>query len=247
MCYNVANAKENKELAPRYNKKMDAIAKAQRQIAFMLNGFAHPNLCIIKSETPDALSVGKWGLVPADITNEVRAEQFAKHTLNAKSETIFDLPSFKDSIIPKRCLIPVTGFFEWRTVNKNKYPYYIYLKKEEIFSLGGIYSDWTNEDTGAIQTTFSIITTSANPLMAKIHNLKERMPLIFDRETENKWIEPKLTVNEIKGMMKPFDDVLMNAHTIKKQNPKDKDLYTDKVIKPFEYPELTLMENFYED
>lgn len=242
MCYTVANNKSDKELQVKYNKKMDDAVKS-RQKAFYLNGFGHPNLAIIKSEQSDTITVGKWGLVPSFITDTLQAKEYSVNTLNAKSETIFEKVSFKRSIMPRRCLIPVTGFYEWRDLNKVKYPYYIGLKDEEIFSLGGIYDTWKNKETDETITTFSIITTEANPLMAKIHNLKLRMPLILTKEAEDRWLNPDLNEAQVKELMQPLPDSLMQAHTIKKISPKTVDVFSEELIKAVEYPELVLLES----
>lgn len=243
MCFTVANKKEIRILQERYNnKKLDKVRLDKRLAANYISGFAYPVMAIIKSEQPDTISFANWGLVPGFIKNEEKARDYASYTLNAKAETIHEKISFKKVIENKRCLIPVTGFFEWRDVNKNKYPYFIHLKDEEVFSLGGVYDEWINEGTGEINTTFSIITTEANPLMAKIHNIKKRMPLIFTRREEEHWIESALDKAKIDVLMKPLDESLMVAHTIKKINTKTIDVFSDELLKEVEYPELDLLD-----
>jgi putative SOS response-associated peptidase YedK len=91
-------------------------------------------------------------------------------TLNAKCETVFTLSSFKSSIREKRCLILVDGFYEWKTIGKQKYPYFIHYKGADVFAIGRIFNELTNHRTGKKVPTISIITTPANDAMAKIHN-----------------------------------------------------------------------------
>lgn len=239
MCYTVSNNKSDKALQVRYNKKMDEIMKS-RQTAIYLNGFGFPNLAVIKQEAPEIITTAKWGLVPSFIKDRQKAKEYALNTLNAKSETIFEKISYKKSIMPRRCLIPVTGFFEWLDLNKIKYPHFIYLKNEELFSLAGIYDTWINEE-GEPTTTFSIITTEANPLMARIHNLKKRMPLIISKENEEHWIKDSLSESDVKELMKPMDESFMNAHSVKKISPKIIDPFSEEIIARFEYPELQLI------
>ena len=116
-------------------------------------------------------------------------------TLNARADTIFEKPSFREPIIKKRCLIPSTGYFEWRHEGVKKIPYYIYLKDEKIFS---------------------IITTDTNPLTDYINNAKHRMPAILSKEDEEKWLDPTLPKKEISSLLKPFEAERMDAFTIKK-------------------------------
>ena len=239
MCYNISNSTKEesileKRLQAKYPKKL-----GQLKINFSVSGFTHPKLPVLTTELPNEFQILHWGLIPKWTPSADLVKQFRINNLNSKSETIFEKRSFSGPVKKNRCLIPVTAFFEWRDVNKKKYPYLIKLKNEEIFCLGGIYDEWVNKETGEILNTFSIVTTEANPLMQKIHNLKLRMPLIFSKETEKEWLNPDLSENEIKNLMKPLDENLMVAYTISKritsrtENPNDPD-----TLIPFIYSEL---------
>ena len=78
--------------------------------------------------------------------------------LNARAETVFELPSFRSPVLSKRCLIPATGYFEFHHRDKNAIPYYIFLKDEAIFSFGGLYEQWRNPVTNETERTFAILT-----------------------------------------------------------------------------------------
>jgi putative SOS response-associated peptidase YedK len=108
--------------------------------------------------------------------------------LNARIETLEQLPSFKDASA-NRCLIPATCFYEWRHEGTLKKPYRISSTEDEIFSFAGIYSDWTNPVTGDTQRTYSLITTEANACMEFIHNTKKRMPVILHSQDESTWLK----------------------------------------------------------
>lgn len=140
-------------------------------------------------------------------------------------------------------MVLVDGFYEWRTIGKQKYPYYIHTKDNEPFAFSGIYNDWVNKDNGEIINTFSIITTEANPLMAKIHNVKLCMPLILPKEIEQDWLNPNLNENQIKELMKPLDENRLEAHTISKliTNRNDNPDKIEVQI-PSEYPELAMFD-----
>lgn len=186
---------------------------------FFVSGFSFPFLPVIRH---DGLHLCQWGLVPqwtkdADFANTIRSK-----TLNARGESVFEKPSFRGSITSKRCLLPVSGFFEWREISNKKYPYFIRLREEGLFSLGCIYDTWTDKQTGEHRQTFSIITTPANPLMEKVHNKKKRMPLIIGREDEVAWNDPVLGASAIKRLIMPFDEQQMVAHTVSRMlnNPR---------------------------
>jgi len=243
MCYNISNntneeAKLQKVLGATYPKKL-----GQLKIRFSVSGFTHPDWPVIAADNPNEFQLFYWGLIPKWTSNPELAKQFRVNNLNSKSETIFEKRSFSEAIKKQRCLIPVTGFFEWRDINKKKYPYYIHLKDEEIFCLGGIYDEWVNKQSGEIINTFSIVTTEANPLMAKIHNLKLRMPLILSKDKAKDWLVPNLSESDIKSLMKPLDENLMTAYTISKRiTSKTENPNSPETLVPYNYPELELID-----
>lgn len=235
MCFHNSLTKKAKEIANRF--------KVQTEIDFepvyYASAFTFPQWPVIESGDPDKLKLFRWGLIPHWVKDEEQAKKIRTMTLNAKTESVFEKPSFKFSIRKKRCLVVSTGFFEWRDFNKKKYPYLIRMKKEEIFAMAGIFSNWTNKETGEIISTFSILTTQANPLLSKIHNVKERMPVILSPEKEREWLEAELTDTQIQSFFPAIDDRLLEAYTIsklitsRKQNPN-----TPEVQEEYNYPEL---------
>lgn len=235
MCFHNSLSKKAQEVANRFN----AQSEINFEPIFYASGFSYPLWPVITSEEPDKLRMYRWGLIPHWVKEESQAKEIRTMTLNAKSETVFEKPSFKFSIRKKRCLIPSTGFFEWQDFNKKKYPYFIRLKEMEIFAFAGIYTSWTDKTSGEIVHTFSILTTEANPLMARIHNMKKRMPVILKKENERDWINDDLTDDQIKSFFPAIDDRMMQAYTISKRitsrtvNPN-----VPEVNEAFEYPEL---------
>ncbi len=235
MCFHNSMSKKAQEAANRFN--------AQIEISFEpiyhASGFTFPEWPVITSENPDKIKLFRWGLIPFWVKDIEQADKIRAQTLNARSETVFEKPSFRLSIHKKRCLVISTGFFEWHDFNKKKYPYFIHLKEIEIFALAGIYSQWVNKLTGEILNTFSILTTSANPLMAKIHNSKERMPLILSPETEHEWLNSDLSDKQIKSFFPAIDDTKMEAYTISKLiTSRKENSNVPEVQKEFEYQEL---------
>jgi putative SOS response-associated peptidase YedK len=212
MCFHNSLSKKAQQVANRFNAQVEI----EFDPIYHGNGFSFPDWPVITSEAPDTIKLYKWGLIPHWAKDLATAKQVRTQTLNAKSETVFEKPSFKFSIRKNRCMVISTGFYEWQDCNKKKYPYFIKLKSEEIFALAGIYSHWVDKQTGEIFRTYSILTTNANPLMAKIHNMKERMPVILLPDKERDWINPDLTDEQIKSFFPGIDERLMEAHTISK-------------------------------
>lgn len=216
------------KLAARYGRKSDIVEIAQDIIneQYHVNAFNFPKYPIIT--TSDEVEIFNWGLIPFWVKNEEDADEIKRMTLNARADTIFEKPSFREPILKKRCIIPSTGYFEWRHEGAKKIPYFIHLKDEEIFSMAGVYDTWVNKATGTEHSTFSIITTDANPLTDYIHNTKHRMPAILSKEDEEKWLDSNLSKAEIASLLKPYDESLMDAYIIR--NDFIKKAPTDKTI-----------------
>jgi putative SOS response-associated peptidase YedK len=214
MCYNVSTKKVGKLSEKQFKAKFDpAILPGG---SYYLSGFSHPLVPVISNLNPSLITKFNWGLIPSFCKTEMDAKDMQSKTLNAKCETVFTLPSFKSSIREKRCLILVDGFYEWRTIGKQKYPYFIHYKDADVFAMGGIFNEWTNHQTGKQLQTFSIITTPANDIMAKIHNTKLRMPFILPKGLEHEWLNLNLSEKDIAQMMKPLENGLLNAFPISK-------------------------------
>jgi len=214
MCYHNSIAVEPIKLEKRYDAHLEE-GESFSPI-FHASGFSFPQWPVITVDKPDTIQLFNWGLIPHWTKTREDGLDFRKNTLNAVSETAFEKPSFKYSIKQKRCLIPSTGFFEWQDYNKKKYPYFITLKEQKIFSMAGLYQNWTDKETGEVFNTFSILTTKANPLMERVHNLKKRMPVILNPANEKDWILPALKDEDYQGVFLPFNEDLMHAHTISK-------------------------------
>ena len=152
-----------------------------------INGFSFPKVPIIMDESKTEAILGDWGLIPF----WAKDRNIQKATLNGRIETLDEKPNFKNSI-NKRCLVLVNGFYEWKWLDpkgKDKQRYFIQLDSDDkAFALGGIYNQWIDKTTGEELTSFSIVTTDANDLMADIHNTKHRMPIILSKQARDAWL-----------------------------------------------------------
>lgn len=207
-------SKKAQELAARYGRKSDIVEIYQDILneQYHVNAFNFPKCPIITNS--DEIQVLNWGLVPSWIKTEKDANDIRKLTLNARAETIFEKPSFRESIMKRRCIVPSTGYFEWRHEAGKKTPYYIFLKDEPIFSMAGIYERWVDRSTGEELDTFSIITTDSNPLTGYIHNTKHRMPAILAKADEERWLNPFLPKEDVSNLLMPYEANLMGAYII---------------------------------
>jgi putative SOS response-associated peptidase YedK len=88
--------------------------------------------------------------------------------------------------------VPADGFYEWQwqdSKGKNKQKFFMHLPDEALFSFAGLWNEWQNQVTGEYYHTYTILTTEANELMAKVHNSKKRMPVIISPQTEMDWLK----------------------------------------------------------
>lgn len=214
MCFHNSMSAKAVKLAARYGRKSDIVEIYQDILdeQYHVNAFNFPKYPIITQS--DEVQVFNWGLIPFWTKNEKSADEIKRMTLNARADTIFEKPSFREPIMKKRCIVPSTGYFEWRHEGTKKIPYFIYLKDEPIFSMAGIYDRWLDKETGEERDTFSIITTDTNPLTDYIHNTKHRMPAILSKEDEERWLDTSLSKTEIEALLKPYEVDKMDAYVI---------------------------------
>jgi putative SOS response-associated peptidase YedK len=181
---------------------------------YSASAFTFPLWPVISCEDTGHVTFMNWGLIPFWVKDLAAADSIREKTLNARGETIFDKPAFRNSIRSRRCLVPADGFFEWRHEKGRAYPYYIRLKNHLPFALAGIWDNWTNKETGEIMGTFSVITTRANPLLEKIHNTKKRMPVILPVEREKLWLQSAMDREAIQSLLQPYDMHQMEAYPV---------------------------------
>ncbi|MCX6279378.1 MAG: SOS response-associated peptidase [Bacteroidetes bacterium] len=162
------------------------------------------NLAVIAGEDSERLQFFRWGLIPywakdAAIGNKL---------INARGETVAEKPSFRNAFKNRRCLVPATGFFEWRA-DRVKTPFNIRMKNGEPFAFAGLWDKWVSNDGEAINS-FTIITTIPNELTSPIH---DRMPVILHREDEGRWISSKFDFG-LSSLLKPYPAELMEAYQV---------------------------------
>lgn len=200
MCYHTALIAQPRQLALRFGREFDRIEDFRP--TYHVSAFAHAEYPIITADKE--IQLFRWGLIPFWTSSIEDALAIRNRTGNARAETIFTKPSFRESIRRRRCLVPASGFFDWRHEGTRKIPYYITVKGEKIFALAGIYDCWHNRELNEFVGTYSIVTTAANELMRFIHNTNFRMPVILQREDEERWLEPDLDVKQIEEFLKPY-------------------------------------------
>ena len=212
MCFSVNVNLVKEELENRYGATF--LDPEKYHPSYYYHAFAFPELPAICSGKTDKIQLLKWGLIPSWVKSKENADEIRLKTFNARAESINSKPSFSMSFSSKRCIIPVKGFFEWQHIGTKKIPWYIYRADSEIISFAGLWEEWVESSTGEMFSTFSIVTTSANEMMAEIHNSAKRMPVILDKQAEKQWIDLETDKAQVFELLKPCPPEILKAHTI---------------------------------
>jgi putative SOS response-associated peptidase YedK len=168
---------------------------------------AGQNVPVIIKEDERKCVIMRWGLVPGWSNDPLIGFQM----INAGGETVAREPSFKNSLKKRRCIVPCSGFYEWKRVDKKtKIPYHVKPQKDKFFGFAGLWDTW-NRDGGDL-TTFTIITTNSNELVEPIIG---RMPVILNREDEHIWFDPDIqSPDDLLPLLKPYPSEEMEAYEI---------------------------------
>lgn len=156
-----------------------------------------------------ALDALRWGLVP----HWAKELSFGVRCINARAETLATQPAFRDAFRARRCLIPASGFYEWRKSGTTRTPYAILPEGEPLFAFAGLWENWRDKEHGGEWIrSCAIVTGKANALLAPIH---DRMPIILDRAAWGAWLgEAEASEEELLSLLQPFPPVRMRAYPI---------------------------------
>lgn len=178
--------------SPRYNIAPTQMVPVVRQ---------HPK------EPRRDLSLLRWGLIPSwskDASGAARA-------INARSETVATLPTFRDPFQSRRCLIPADGFYEWQKRGSAKQPYCFEVDDGELFAFAGIWDRW-KDPSGQWIRSCSILTTTPNAVTSAVH---DRMPAILDPDHYELWLDPGMTdTSALMEMLRPLDARRMRSYPV---------------------------------
>lgn len=146
----------------------------------------------------------RWGLVPA------WAKDPASFTLliNARAETATKKPSFRSAMRHHRCLIPASGFYEWRRTAEGKQPFWISPADGGVMAFAGLWDTWSDPDGGDIDTG-AMLTVQSNRMMSQIH---DRMPVILKPYAFDTWLDvANVDRREARTLLQPVEDDFLVA------------------------------------
>jgi putative SOS response-associated peptidase YedK len=149
-------------------------------------------------------ALARWGLVPAWVTDPKRFQLL----INARTEGIAEKPAFQNAIRYRRCLVPASGFYEWRRQGKSKQPFWVRPRDGGPIAFAGLWETWSDRDGGEIDSA-CIITTSANATVASIH---ARMPVVIEPDQFEMWLTGDM--DEAMTLLAPAPDDLLEAYPV---------------------------------
>lgn len=170
-----------------------------------------------ETETP-VVDIHRWGLVP------FWADDIAigNRMINARSETAAEKPSFRAAFKRRRCLIPASGYYEWKREGGVKQPYYIHPPDDAVVHFAGLWEENTKA-TGEPVRTCTILTTRANSVTGRVH---DRMPVIIEPDDQPKWVDPTFDDrDELQALMEPAVEEAFDLHPVDRRvgSPKNDD------------------------
>ncbi len=154
----------------------------------------------------------QWAFLPHWV--KPKDGQAPQGYINARQETLMEKPSFKQAALKTRCIIPVSGYYEWKSLAGKKQPFYIFSPGQPVLGLAGIWSIWQEKQSDEA-TTCAVITTVAEDGLSNIH---ERKPVILLPENYAAWLNPKSKLPEIEACLQAtHDEQLLKAYPVSPQ------------------------------
>jgi putative SOS response-associated peptidase YedK len=149
----------------------------------------------------------RWGLVPS----WAKDPSFGDRMINARSETAAEKPAFRSAVRRRRCLVPASGFYEWKRTNGRKQPYFIRMRAGKVFAFAGLWETW-KEPGGSVVESCALLTTSPNDLLRPIH---DRMPVIVSPRDYDLWLSPEIQdPRELASLFRPYPHEEMDAFPV---------------------------------
>jgi putative SOS response-associated peptidase YedK len=153
------------------------------------------------------ISAARWGLVPS----WAKDPALGSRMINARLETVTEKPSFKRPFARQRCVILASGFFEWKSSEGKKIPFFIRQTNGAPLAFAGLFDRWRASD-GTVLTTSTIITTAANAAILPVH---ERMPLMLRPGNIDAWLDPgEAPAEELMKLLETIDAVTLETFPV---------------------------------
>jgi putative SOS response-associated peptidase YedK len=154
----------------------------------------------------------RWGLVPGWWKKPLKELRLS--TFNARAETVAEKPFFRAAFKHTRCLIPASGYYEWQTEGKEKQPFYFTRRDGQIITIAGLWSEWTDPESGKPQKSCTMVITEPNKFAAEVH---DRMPAILEKDQFDAWLDQDAVPVALLKMLRPAGERILTRHAVSKR------------------------------
>jgi putative SOS response-associated peptidase YedK len=165
---------------------------------------------VVSGDDKHVLIPMRWGIIPGWWKKPLKEMRLA--TFNARAETIASKPMFRDSFKKRRCLIPVSGYYEWHDTPEGKQPYYFTRRDGQVMTIAGIQDAWNDLRSGERIRSCSMVVTEPSKFAAQVH---DRMPVILEAKDFEQW--ERGDVKEAAALMKPAGEDILQKWPVSKR------------------------------
>jgi putative SOS response-associated peptidase YedK len=183
---------------------------------------------VVPEEGARQLIEMRWGLVPYWWNKPLKELRLA--TFNARVETVATKPFFREPFKQKRCLMPVSGYYEWEDTPGGKQPHYFTARDgSPVLTIAGLWDEWKNRETGERVKSCAMIITGPNDFVAEVH---DRMPVLLQPDQFDRWLSGSMTVEELRPAQ---NDYLQRWAVSKRVNSSKADKDDATLIEPVKH------------
>jgi putative SOS response-associated peptidase YedK len=147
-----------------------------------------------------------WGLVPS----WAQDVSIGNRMINARAESLREKPAFRNAYRYRRCIVPVSGFYEWKKVGRTKQPYFVRPADDQPIGLAGLWETWRSPDGSELETC-TMITTDANATIQPLHS---RMAVVLPPDAYEAWLNPDTPLDTLEALLRPAPDNLLIAYPV---------------------------------
>jgi putative SOS response-associated peptidase YedK len=167
-----------------------------------------PIRAIVEADHQRILTAFRWGLIPS----WADSPKIGAQMINARAETVAEKPAFRSTFKRQRCIVPADAFYEWRRSGTTKTPFAITRRDGKLLALAGLWSNWRDKATDERIQSCTIVTTSANSVVAQLH---DRMPVILPEDAWEAWLDPENQDTEfLRSLLVPRPDDELTAYQV---------------------------------
>ena len=153
------------------------------------------------------LDVFRWGLIPS----WAKDAKIGNKMINARAETVVEKPAYRSAFQRRRCLVPASGFYEWKKTPGGKVPHWIHPADGALLTFAGVWEAWRPAKDAEPVLSFTILTTTPSADVAEVH---DRMPVVVAREHRDAWLGAETPAADLLALLRPAPDGLLRMHAV---------------------------------